>query len=554
MECQNRTICRGPNSIFARLRKEGIDPDEYITFFSLRNWAKLRGDVLTTEQVYIHGKVCIVDDRLAIIGSANINERSQRGDRDSEIAAVIRDTDMIDCTMAGRPFKVGRFAHTLRVRLMREHVGVDVDAMCEDDLMSSEPVKQADDQSEWDPESEEEHGKEHGVTHIGKGQRRTAMGNVFHDTVDEIEQAIHGTSDVGSKDIATVIRKAGIKSHGLDMTAGEKSLKEERQMFARDGEKEPGFPSSIVPTLEEKVVAENRPPRSQALQSPALEAHKHEDGAADTNEPPDGRIPNGELYGAPANAAPNLQTDNEPPHAAKSKDDADEEEEKALGARATIRKQINAKSGPNSWTLPTPTPRIDPNGFEDPICDEFWKNVWLASAVHNTEIYRKVFHAVPDDLVTTWKQYKDFVLHHERLSQPARESESREPLARMPSENIGQGILAPPSTAQNTVHAADYAHGTETEKEHGSEKGDPHASTANPPTPPPAGAEKETRGRKANRGIEPFDEHDREEMEQLLGELRGHLVVYPTRFLEGEDASNNFLFNADRLMPLPIYD
>lgn len=48
------------------------------------------------EQVYIHGKVCIVDDRVAIIGSANINERSQRGDRDSELAAVIRDTDMID--------------------------------------------------------------------------------------------------------------------------------------------------------------------------------------------------------------------------------------------------------------------------------------------------------------------------------------------------------------------------------------------------------------------------------------------------------------------------
>lgn len=76
----------------------------------------MRGDVLTTEQVrchtasrraqsrdlvcvqqvYIHAKVCIVDDRLAIIGSANINERSQRGDRDSELAAVIRDTDMIE--------------------------------------------------------------------------------------------------------------------------------------------------------------------------------------------------------------------------------------------------------------------------------------------------------------------------------------------------------------------------------------------------------------------------------------------------------------------------
>ena len=44
----------------------------------------------------VRKQVLIVDDRLAIIGSANINERSQRGDRDSEIAAVIRDTDMID--------------------------------------------------------------------------------------------------------------------------------------------------------------------------------------------------------------------------------------------------------------------------------------------------------------------------------------------------------------------------------------------------------------------------------------------------------------------------
>ena len=51
-------------------------------------------------------------------------------------------------------------------------------------------------------------------------------------------------------------------------------------------------------------------------------------------------------------------------------------------------------------------------------------------------------------------------------------------------------------------------------------------------------------------------------MERLLEELRGHLgtlvriacyrctnsppVLYPTRFLEGEDIANNFLFNADR--------
>ena len=52
--------------------------------------------MLSTEQVFIHAKIFIVDDRLATIGSANINERSQRGVRDSELAAVIRDMDMID--------------------------------------------------------------------------------------------------------------------------------------------------------------------------------------------------------------------------------------------------------------------------------------------------------------------------------------------------------------------------------------------------------------------------------------------------------------------------
>ena len=32
------------------------------------------------------------------------------------------------------------------------------------------------------------------------------------------------------------------------------------------------------------------------------------------------------------------------------------------------------------------------------------------------------------------------------------------------------------------------------------------------------------------------------------------IVIYPTRFLESEDVANNFLFNTDRILPLPIYD
>jgi hypothetical protein len=70
----------------------------------------------------------VVDDKRVIIGSANINERSQLGTRDSEIAACIEDDgDMIDSFFDGKPVKVGRFAHTLRMRLMAEHIGLDVD-------------------------------------------------------------------------------------------------------------------------------------------------------------------------------------------------------------------------------------------------------------------------------------------------------------------------------------------------------------------------------------------------------------------------------------------
>lgn len=71
--------------------------------------------------------------------------------------------------------------------------------------------------------------------------------------------------------------------------------------------------------------------------------------------------------------------------------------------------------------------------------------------------------------------------------------------------------------------------------------------------------------RKPTKGTEPFERWEREEMELLLNDLNGHLganvpflsfsvgvlnecltVMFPTRFLEGEDIANNFLFNADR--------
>lgn len=38
-----------------------------------------------TELIYIHSKLIIVDDKILICGSANINDRSLLGSRDSEV-------------------------------------------------------------------------------------------------------------------------------------------------------------------------------------------------------------------------------------------------------------------------------------------------------------------------------------------------------------------------------------------------------------------------------------------------------------------------------------
>ena len=77
-----------------------------------------------SEELYIHSKVLIADDRIVICGSANLNDRSQLGYHDSEIAVVIEDTDLIPSTMGGREVMVSKFATELRRQLFRKHLGL----------------------------------------------------------------------------------------------------------------------------------------------------------------------------------------------------------------------------------------------------------------------------------------------------------------------------------------------------------------------------------------------------------------------------------------------
>ncbi|KAK2745422.1 hypothetical protein FQN57_003765 [Myotisia sp. PD_48] len=81
-------------------------------------------DAYVTEELYVHSKVLIADDRTVICGSANLNDRSQLGFHDSEIAVIIQDPAPLETTMNGQQYVVSRFAATLRRQLCRKHLGL----------------------------------------------------------------------------------------------------------------------------------------------------------------------------------------------------------------------------------------------------------------------------------------------------------------------------------------------------------------------------------------------------------------------------------------------
>ncbi|TPX09091.1 uncharacterized protein E0L32_001647 [Thyridium curvatum] len=76
------------------------------------------------EELYIHAKLLIVDDRIVVCGSSNLNDRSQEGGHDSELSIVMEDIRLIKSTMDGQPFEAGYHAATLRRYLWREHLGL----------------------------------------------------------------------------------------------------------------------------------------------------------------------------------------------------------------------------------------------------------------------------------------------------------------------------------------------------------------------------------------------------------------------------------------------
>lgn len=107
LDWQRRTMEMMYADIVQALRAKQIydaNPKDYLTFFCLADReVKKNGEYIPKEEpeedsdykraqenrrfmIYVHAKMMIVDDEYIIIGSANINQRSMDGSRDSEIA------------------------------------------------------------------------------------------------------------------------------------------------------------------------------------------------------------------------------------------------------------------------------------------------------------------------------------------------------------------------------------------------------------------------------------------------------------------------------------
>lgn len=132
-----------PEQVLNLLQSKGLENEwrRYLTILNPRNYGRTE-NYLLTEMIYVHSKVLIVDDAVAVIGSANINDRSLEGNGDTELAAVVVDTAEVTVTDVGSGVNVitRKFARELRISLWEKGLGIRVDEIGSGVQKGSVPV------------------------------------------------------------------------------------------------------------------------------------------------------------------------------------------------------------------------------------------------------------------------------------------------------------------------------------------------------------------------------------------------------------------------------
>ncbi|KAF9126269.1 hypothetical protein BGW39_006741 [Mortierella sp. 14UC] len=274
-------------------------------------------DDFVTEQLYIHSKLMIVDDRIIIIGSANINDRSQVGYRDSEIAIIIEDTETVPSKMNGVEYQAGKIAHGLRTDLFKEHLGL--------------------------------------------------LPHVEHDVVTS----------------GSVLP--------VDLDAPSKDPAEVRRELIRAAEEE-----------QQQLLLQQQQEQQELLEQQAQEQAQQEGGEGGVD---------GEDKKKKWKKWAKSQFKSDCGHLQVTL--PNEEETRAhlqwhsgLAATTDLHQQQETKDAKEAIAQ---NPLTADQVVMDPLDDAFYNGWWTRVAKTNTEIFREVFHCVPDNNIETWDQYKAFV-------------------------------------------------------------------------------------------------------------------------------------------------
>ncbi|KAL8864624.1 MAG: hypothetical protein Q9174_007282, partial [Haloplaca sp. 1 TL-2023] len=368
---------------------------------------------------------------IAIIGSANINERSMLGSRDSECAAVVRDTDMLWSTMNENPYLVGRFPHTLRMRLMREHLGIDVDAVMEEE--------RAEDEFEHDmDEVYGDHPRHHSdsLAQLETEERLLQSRSEIQEDLLAKSEKLHSFNfDVdweqgdnpnlrSGKKLTEDARVTGNAEHQKDVD-GEGPDQKKRE---EDSGRAAGRDTFLAPNGKETFT--NLHPTGvpeRSLSPSEIESRKRSTS---------------NLSSSHVNAAPpsqNLEDANtekkDLPHTAQlptlpTTDDTD------IGG-PPLQRDTSTRSSIHPFVADMKRPSVDKDCMRDPLNDAFFLDTWHAVAENNTRLYRTVFRCMPDNEVKSWKEYKEYAAYAERFAQAQGGGKSKDRLPQEVSSSSG---------------------------------------------------------------------------------------------------------------------
>jgi phospholipase D1/2 len=117
-----KTFTKSEESLIKRVEKVDKNWQNYIHLLGMKTHSIINEQPVS-EPIYVHSKLLIVDDKICIIGSANINDRSLKGTTDSELDVIMSESNKVKGYIQGVEVMKSPSIQKLRERCWRNLFG-----------------------------------------------------------------------------------------------------------------------------------------------------------------------------------------------------------------------------------------------------------------------------------------------------------------------------------------------------------------------------------------------------------------------------------------------